>query len=203
MWYVRVELLARANYYYYYIVSFYVIKTLIFLIITSLILYEMLYGKTPWQGKSPNDLLDKIEKFEVRFPDVPIVGEPLKRLLSAMLRREEKDRLSWEEIFENAHFTEQTKQAQHNIEESLKSIELFCKNDKLVQAKALNRLYYENNRVITSAYECAKRDRINKIMLSNQEQGGGGVQPFQEELSGMDEELQSHTQVGGGGSNLY
>ena len=34
-----------------------------------IIFYEMLYGKTPWRGKNPFDLLDKIEKLNLSFPD--------------------------------------------------------------------------------------------------------------------------------------
>jgi hypothetical protein len=34
-----------------------------------MLFYEMLYGKAPWLGKSPIDLLEKIEKTELKFPD--------------------------------------------------------------------------------------------------------------------------------------
>jgi len=34
----------------------------------------------------------------------------------------------------------------------------------------LNKLFFENNRVITSAYDCEKREKLNKIMLNNYQQ---------------------------------
>jgi hypothetical protein len=79
-----------------------------------------------------------------------------------MLKLEEKDRISWEEIFMHPLFEEVSQQ---QITESLKSMEISYKNDQLVKAKALNKLYFDNNKVITSAFECAKRDKINKIIL--------------------------------------
>ena len=79
-----------------------------------------------------------------------------------MLKIEEKERISWEEIFQHQLFEEVSQQ---KITESLKSMEISYKNDQLIKAKALNKLYFEHNKVITSAFECAKRDKINKIIL--------------------------------------
>ena len=42
----------------------------------------MLYGKNPWMGKTPNDLLDKIEKLDLKFPDTPVINYKIKKLIS-------------------------------------------------------------------------------------------------------------------------
>lgn len=42
----------------------------------------MLYGKTPWMGKNPMDLLDKIERYNLNFPETPVVSSTVKKLIS-------------------------------------------------------------------------------------------------------------------------
>lgn len=56
----------------------------------GLILYEMLFARTPWQGKNPNDLMDKIEKLELKIPDNPVISKNLETLLRKMLIKDEK-----------------------------------------------------------------------------------------------------------------
>ena len=45
----------------------------------------MIYAKTPWFGKTPNDLMDKIEKLELKFPELPVVSDKMKKLIKSML----------------------------------------------------------------------------------------------------------------------
>ena len=61
--------------------------------------YEMLYGKVPWKGKSPFDLVEKIEKLELLFPETPVIDSNIKILIKKLLTKEEKDRISWEDLF--------------------------------------------------------------------------------------------------------
>lgn len=61
--------------------------------------YEMLYGKLPWKGKSPFDLIEKIEKLDLVFPETPAIDPNIKILIKKLLEKEEKDRLSWEDLF--------------------------------------------------------------------------------------------------------
>ena len=56
----------------------------------------MLFARTPWQGKNPNDLMDKIEKFELKIPDYPVISKTLEQLLRDMLIKVEKYRIGWE-----------------------------------------------------------------------------------------------------------
>ena len=50
----------------------------------------------------------------------------------------------------------------------MKSLELSFKNDKLAKYREISKLYYENNRVLNSAFDGCKKDKINKIILQNQ-----------------------------------
>lgn len=47
----------------------------------SIIFYQMIYGKPPWQATSEMDLLTKINKYELVFPDTCLVDINVKKLL--------------------------------------------------------------------------------------------------------------------------
>ncbi|KAL4438313.1 hypothetical protein ABPG74_009736 [Tetrahymena malaccensis] len=66
---------------------------------TGVVLYEMLYGKTPWNGDSQLNLYKNIQKQPLVFPDQPMRSSKLKSLIKKMLQYHEKDRISWQEIF--------------------------------------------------------------------------------------------------------
>lgn len=127
-----------------------------------MIFFESLYGKTPWSGANPTDLREKIDKYDLIFPDYPIVSDESKKMLRMMLAKQEKERISWEEIFKESLFEEVNDE---QINESLKSIELSNKNNFLANSKALSKLYFEQNKVVNSAYDCQKREKINKMFV--------------------------------------
>ncbi|EAR84947.2 dual-specificity kinase domain protein (macronuclear) [Tetrahymena thermophila SB210] len=68
---------------------------------TGIVLYEMLYGKTPWNGSSQLNLFENIKNQPLVFPDEPIRSNKLKSLIKKMLQYYEKDRISWSEIFDD------------------------------------------------------------------------------------------------------
>ena len=53
-------------------------------------LYELLYGRAPWDGDSQYGLLQNIKKIPVKFPDTPTRSEKVKDLLTKMLQVPEK-----------------------------------------------------------------------------------------------------------------
>lgn len=66
----------------------------------GIIAYQMLYGKTPWIGMSPPDLLNNIEKNrKLKFPDEIKVSEEMKEIITKMLIWEDENRISWPEVF--------------------------------------------------------------------------------------------------------
>lgn len=72
-----------------------------------MIFFESLYGKTPWSGKSPKDLCENIDKYDLNFPDYPNASDQIKKMIKLMLAKQEKHRISWEEIFREPLFEEQ------------------------------------------------------------------------------------------------
>lgn len=90
----------------------------------GIMIYEMLYGKTPWVGKTPQDLLKNIINYPLKFHDpqglnsyasplvkkkfTPVSAE-MKDLLQKMLCLNEEKRISWEELFEHDVFKQKSK----------------------------------------------------------------------------------------------
>ena len=65
---------------------------------TGMIYYETLFGKTPWTGRSQQELTQNITKQPLQFPFNVNVSELSKSFLRGCLQLEEKNRLSWEQI---------------------------------------------------------------------------------------------------------
>ncbi|CAD8148430.1 unnamed protein product [Paramecium octaurelia] len=66
----------------------------------GIIFYEVLYGQTPWKASSINELMMKIQSVPIRFPATPRVSDQMKQIISKMLIVDEKDRMSWDELFQ-------------------------------------------------------------------------------------------------------
>ena len=65
----------------------------------GIILYEMIIGDAPWKGVNEKDLLNNISKQKNIIKDKKF-GVIVDKLLNHMLAYEEKNRISWEELFE-------------------------------------------------------------------------------------------------------
>lgn len=66
----------------------------------GVVLYEMLYGKTPWNGSNLEDLTKNILTTELQFK-LPQRSERVKELLRGMLTIDPKNRISWPDIFKH------------------------------------------------------------------------------------------------------
>jgi serine/threonine-protein kinase ULK/ATG1 len=56
----------------------------------GVMLFEMLYGKTPWEGDSQYNLLQAIKKQPLKFPPTPAKSDKIKDLITHMLQLTEK-----------------------------------------------------------------------------------------------------------------
>lgn len=66
----------------------------------GIMIFELLYGSTPWTGKNSYDLFaNNIGKKKLKFPEKPERSMKIKSLIARMLIIEKKERISWEEIF--------------------------------------------------------------------------------------------------------
>ena len=72
----------------------------------GVLLYAMLYGRFPFQGKDDKKLFELINKGEVKFPEDIIVSENIKNLLKKILNVNPKLRPSPEEIINEILFGE-------------------------------------------------------------------------------------------------
>lgn len=119
----------------------------------GMMLYEMLYGKTPWSANSPYQLYENINNIPLEFPDRPVRSEEVKNLLKLMLIVEDKERISWLEIFSHPL----CKFDPNAIKDNIAKIEE--EKDSLLKSVAMNKLYVQNNKVMGFK----KNDEVVKI----------------------------------------
>lgn len=117
----------------------------------GIIWFQMIYGRTPWKGKSTFNLLKEIEENDLTFPKNPKITQETKNLIIGMLKIEEKERLSWEQIFETK-ILEEERENSFNLEKSLCELEAEYKQDEFLKYKALNQIYFQQNKVINLPY---------------------------------------------------
>jgi len=66
-----------------------------------MMMYELLYGKTPWTANAPYQLYLNIKKQPLEFDAKPARSDAIKNLLRKMLVIEDKDRCSLPDLFEH------------------------------------------------------------------------------------------------------
>lgn len=71
------------------------------------VLFEMLVGKPPFRASNHVELLRRIEKSndEIKFPADVLLAEDLKRLIRALLKRDPKNRITFEQFFSDSVLT--------------------------------------------------------------------------------------------------
>lgn len=72
----------------------------------GILLFELLYGTTPWNANSAYDLFNKISKNPLKFPAFPKRSSKIKDLLQGMIQTNPDTRLSWETIFKHEFVSE-------------------------------------------------------------------------------------------------
>jgi len=69
------------------------------------VFYQMLFGLTPWTGKSQMDLHKNINSLQLKFPETTPLSENAKDLLRKMLDPSESQRIAWPDIFKHSLIT--------------------------------------------------------------------------------------------------
>ena len=72
----------------------------------GIIFFEMIFGKTPWNSISNNDLLKKILSEPVTFPAGISISDLSKEFILKCLKIEEIDRISWTDIYSHELFND-------------------------------------------------------------------------------------------------
>ncbi|CAD8174565.1 unnamed protein product [Paramecium pentaurelia] len=84
----------------------------------GMILYNALYGYTPWSGAKIEQLLHNIEHKWLDFPDDQTsVSDEMKQFIEGCLTIEEANRMNWDEIFKNKLVKDYFKNYQTHIKE--------------------------------------------------------------------------------------
>ena len=108
----------------------------------GMMLYEMLYGRTPWTADSPYRLYENINTQCLDFPEKPVRSQEVKDLLKLMLIVEDKERISWLELFNHPLCKFDTKEIKANLEK------IEQEKDAWTKTVAMNNLYVQNNKVM-------------------------------------------------------
>ena len=111
----------------------------------GVIFYQMLYGKTPHKASSLEELISKVNKKIIRFPQ-KLNTEGLQELLEAMLKYSPEERMSWKEIFSLEMFKVKEKDS-NDINKSMSLAQKSAK-DKLEMSTKMNAIYFEDKKVI-------------------------------------------------------
>lgn len=71
------------------------------------VLYEMMTSKPPFRASNHVELLRRIEKGEdkIKFPEEVLISDAMQKLIRALLKRDPKERMSFQEFFSNEILT--------------------------------------------------------------------------------------------------
>ncbi|KAM3138963.1 hypothetical protein pb186bvf_008976 [Paramecium bursaria] len=72
----------------------------------GLILYEMIYGTTPWHSQNLVELISKLDSKPLSFPPTVKATESTKNLIKQCLQLSEEKRISWEQLFQQFELQE-------------------------------------------------------------------------------------------------
>lgn len=64
----------------------------------GVMLYEMLFGKCPFEGKNIAELIDLIHEYDMKFPEEYKISQKTQNLIRRMLSKDFKKRIEWEQI---------------------------------------------------------------------------------------------------------
>ena len=71
----------------------------------GIILYQMLFGCTPFKAKNFIDLIGKIENSEIKIPEEFKISSLCQDLLKGLLKKNPKERITWDEFFDHEWFS--------------------------------------------------------------------------------------------------
>ena len=102
----------------------------------GVILYQMLFGKRPYDAHNILDLLQNIEKNEVQIPNSFEISVEVRDLLKKLLCKDPKDRIEWDDFIEHKWF---------NIDLEITNNQLVKNDEKEVPE--------EKNKILKSFYK--------------------------------------------------
>jgi len=126
----------------------------------GVILYQMLFGKRPYDAHNILDLLQNIEKNEVQIPNSFEISVEVRDLLKKLLCKDPKDRIEWDDFIEHKWF---------NIDLEITNNQL-VKNDEKEVPEEKNKIlksFYKFKNLITNKMN--KKKEIEKAEEKKEE----------------------------------
>jgi len=71
---------------------------------TGIVLYELIFGYTPWCARSTMELFNTIKNTPLQFPH--LISPKTRDLIEKMLRVKDEERISWREVLDHAALKE-------------------------------------------------------------------------------------------------
>lgn len=142
----------------------------------GVILYQMLFGKRPYDAHNILDLLHNIEKNEVQIPNSFEISSEVLDLLKKLLCKDPKDRIEWEDFIEHKWFNIELEISNKQIikndekeipEEKNKILKSFYKFKNLISNK-MNRKKEEEK--VENKEEKNKKEKVEKDIKEKIEQ---------------------------------
>ena len=112
----------------------------------GVIVYELLYGRPPYIVRNLNELIVAVNRKDIKFP-MSLINKKLEDLLKRMLVYEEKDRISWKELFDCELLNPKKEEQEETLKYSIQMAEKLCKST-LGKSQRVNQMYFEEHKVI-------------------------------------------------------
>lgn len=134
------------------------------------ILYELLVGRPPFQGKSLSDLIEKISQGRYIIPTSVSISKVCINLISGLLISDPSKRFTWDDFFNHPFITDSDEDSDEDKKEESEFGDMDSQNisilKKASQEKALKAI--RDNQCVTTEdgddYEFHQRERISELM---------------------------------------
>ena len=145
----------------------------------GVILYILLYGKFPFEGKDQNEVINNIKLGKINFDDSLFnISSDVKNLLMKLLEVNPSKRISADEAIKHVWFKENRSKENFNVIKNFDLIKKFMvnlknyKSDSIIQETALAYLVHnfpQNNEVINACKLFNTLDNDNKGKITKKE----------------------------------
>jgi serine/threonine protein kinase len=139
----------------------------------GIILYQMLFGRVPWDAAKDVDTLVKhIQQQKVRIPEVPKISRATAYLIEHMLQYEEASRIGWWELF-SYDFYGGKESREETLSREVKSLSI--NSSESLEEKSFNyaKIYFQCSKMILDTNELRRRSITNNDLVKTIVSGYG------------------------------
>jgi serine/threonine-protein kinase ULK/ATG1 len=147
--------------------------------------YQILYGKTPFEAKSYEDLKEKVKSMSgsnLKFPKDIVVSNECKDLLIRLLQYDANNRIEWKEFFNHALFELHSKAKKGKIQDITQSM-FERQNEENVKKEFANNMHQAVENTLFEDPEKAKEAAIAVKTAEEQDLKGDQEKRIEEEFT--------------------